>query len=111
MNTLNITNSVFVGNNDVELDFETIEPGVNNLSLNYSSIYTDDANKYSGGSQLSFNLTPNFVSRFNSNYRLGTDSPFINKGTGSIVNKDLLNRPRDAQPDLGAYEYDLSDQD
>tara|TARA_R110001592_G_scaffold359340_3_gene665711 strand:+ start:71964 stop:73481 length:1518 start_codon:yes stop_codon:yes gene_type:complete len=111
LNTLNITNSVFVGNNDVELDFETIEPGVNNLSLNYSSIYTDDANKYSGGSQLSFNLTPNFVSRFNSNYRLGTDSPFINKGTGSIVNKDLLNRPRDAQPDLGAYEYDLSDQD
>jgi hypothetical protein len=111
ISTLGITNSVFVGNNDVEFDFETIDPGINNLDINFSSIYTDNANKYSGGSQLSFNQTPNFVSRVNGNYRLGQNSPFINKGTGSAINKDLLNRSRDGQPDLGAYEFDISDQD
>ena len=111
ISTLSITNSVFVGNNDVELDFETIEPGINNFDINFSSLYTDNANKYTAGSQLSFNQTPNFVSRFNKNYRLGPDSPFINKGTGSTVNSDLLGRSRDGQPDLGAYEFDISDQD
>lgn len=106
---LDVTNSVFVGNNDVEFDLETIEPGNTNLSINFCSLYTDNANKYAGGSQLSFNLTPNFVSRLNRNYRLGQNSPFINKGTSSGISSDLLNRNRDAQPDLGAYEFDIAD--
>lgn len=108
---LNISNSVFVGNNDVEFDFETIDPGTNNININFSALDTDNANKYAAGSQLIFNQSPQFISRFNANYRLGEDSPFINKGTSSSVTLDLLQRPRDSQPDLGAYEFDASDLD
>lgn len=39
-------------------------------------------------------------------YHLQTDSPAINAGsTESAPTVDLENRPRDAQPDIGAYEY------
>jgi hypothetical protein len=34
-----------------------------------------------------------------------SDSPAVNAGTQSSISTDILGRPRDSQPDLGAYEY------
>lgn len=107
--SIDIQNSFFVGNNDSEFETETIEPGSITLNLNFSALATENANDFAGGSQLLFNPQPRFIDRSAADYRLDSDSPFINRGTGSSVNFDLLLRPRDGQPDLGAYEFNSGD--
>lgn len=53
------------------------------------------------------NLPPNFVAPAMQDFRLDTlgDSPAINAGIPLGIPRDLLNNPRDEQPDTGAYEY------
>lgn len=63
------------------------------------------------GSFIYKNLDPEFVEPISSkpydrDYRLGEGSPAIDKGVPIAgISDDLDNAPRDAQPDLGAYEY------
>ena len=51
------------------------------------------------------NQNPNFVNHREYDFQLETNSPAINAGLSGIgITTDLLNNPRDGQPDIGAYE-------
>lgn len=51
------------------------------------------------------NQNPNFVNHREYDFQLEANSPAINAGLSGIgITTDLLNNPRDGQPDIGAYE-------
>ncbi len=52
-----------------------------------------------------FNSPPAFVDPLGHNYRLDSLSPAVDAGVPLEIERDLEGKPRDAQPDLGAYEY------
>jgi hypothetical protein len=52
-----------------------------------------------------FNISPQFEEEQERNYRLILESPAVNFGQTTTVLSDLENNLRDAQPDLGVYEY------
>ena len=52
-----------------------------------------------------FNSPPAFVDPLMHNYHLDSLSPAIDAGVPLGIERDLEDKPRDAQPDLGAYEY------
>lgn len=51
------------------------------------------------------NEDPRFVDIIRGNYRLTESSPLVNRGTVTSVTDDIEGKPRDTQPDIGAYEY------
>jgi len=52
------------------------------------------------------NIDPVFISKYEQNYCLMPESPAIDAGkTGLGITTDLLGRPRNGVPDIGAYEY------
>ncbi len=52
-----------------------------------------------------YNQPPQFVAPLEANYRLDSLSPAIDAGVVLGITQDLDGNPRDAQPDLGAYEF------
>ena len=48
---------------------------------------------------------PLFKDVFKNNYKLKTGSPCINTGVSNGLTKDIDGFPRDATPDIGAYEF------
>ena len=51
------------------------------------------------------NIDPLFINNQTVNYNISTGSPAINAGKNLNVITDILGNMRDAQPDIGAYEY------
>ena len=53
-----------------------------------------------------FNANPKFIATYGQNYNLEETSPAIDAGmTGLGITTDILGRPRNGIPDIGAYEY------
>lgn len=52
-----------------------------------------------------YNQPPQFVAPLEANYRIDSLSPAIDAGVPLGIERDLDGKLRDAQPDLGAYEY------
>jgi len=53
-----------------------------------------------------FNQNPKFIATYGQNYNLHEDSPAIDAGMEGLgITTDILGRPRNGLPDLGAYEY------
>jgi hypothetical protein len=50
------------------------------------------------------NTDPRFVDVSKSDYKLADESPCINAGVPADIFEDLEGKPRDGQPDIGAYE-------
>lgn len=48
---------------------------------------------------------PQFFDIFKNNYKLKSGSPCINAGTANSLTNDIDGFPRDATPDIGAYEF------
>ena len=49
---------------------------------------------------------PKFISNYGQNYNIEETSPAVDAGmTGLGINTDILGRPRNGIPDIGAYEY------
>jgi hypothetical protein len=53
-----------------------------------------------------FNANPKFIATYGQNYNIEETSPAIDAGmTGLGITTDILGRPRNGIPDIGAYEY------
>jgi len=53
-----------------------------------------------------FNKNPKFIATYGQNYNLQEDSPAIDAGMEGLgITTDILGRPRNGVPDIGAYEY------
>jgi predicted outer membrane repeat protein len=89
-----ITNSILWGN-----AFDNNCGG--NCTITYSDVGTGDT---AGTDNIS--ADPKFVDAANGDYHLGVGSPCIDKGTrAGAPGVDIEGTPRDAAPDMGAYEW------
>ena len=53
-----------------------------------------------------FNANPKFIATYGQNYNIEETSPAVDAGmTGLGITTDILGRPRNGIPDIGAYEY------
>ena len=53
-----------------------------------------------------FNQNPKFIATYGQNYNIEESSPAVDAGmTGLGISTDILGRPRNGIPDIGAYEY------
>lgn len=53
-----------------------------------------------------FNKDPKFIANYKQNYNIKDDSPAIDAGMEGLgITTDILGRPRNGVPDIGAYEY------
>jgi hypothetical protein len=119
--TVSILNSIVWGSNpDNEIGFENASLYARQITVRNSLLRTDTYKDVGSATQLGFggtgtnnilNKDPEFISwpgqprgrRFD--YRLDTLSPASNRPLlAPLVPRDLLNKPRSATPDLGAYE-------
>lgn len=92
--TFTLTNSIVWGNNGLDLE----------CAATCTVTYSDMDGGWAGTGNI--NADPLFVSPVMRDYRLTGGSPAIDAGTpmGAPVD-DLDGNPRDAMPDMGAYEY------
>lgn len=91
-----IVNSIAWGNSAWDISC------AGNCTITYSDIGTTWVTTGTG----TISTDPKFVDAANGDYRLQVDSPCIDKGTsvGAPV-ADIEGTPRDAAPDMGAYEW------
>jgi hypothetical protein len=101
--SLRIINCIVWGGLDNELLFASFESEAGiRLQLLNTIIKSADT----GLADINFyNKPPQFVAPQEADYRLDSLSPAVDAGVPLGVERDLNGNPRDAQPDLGAYEY------
>jgi hypothetical protein len=91
-----VVNSIVYGNGTGDA-FHVDDPGTILAS------YSDIQGGWSGTGNI--DADPQFVDAANGDYHLGADSPCIDKGTPvGAPAADIEGTPRDATPDMGAYE-------
>lgn len=100
------TNCIIYGNINNEIGFSKTD----NIALEYS--FENTAVKWESSIENNAyftnclnNTNPNFSDITKLNFRLTAASSMINKGKTTGISKDLDDKSRDAQPDLGCYEY------
>lgn len=103
--SLNVTNCIVWGALENELLFApfTAENPVS-LGLLNTIIKSTDTTPNLVEANL-YNQAPQFVAPLEANYRLDSLSPAIDAGVALGIERDLDGKPRDTQPDLGAYEF------
>ena len=103
LDTVLITNSILYGNiaNDEEVLLSDVGSGVK-FGVNFLTNLV--RTKRSLGASNLLNMNPEFVATNDSDFRLTSTSPAINAAMpGAII--DLAGNPRDAMPDIGAFEF------
>ena len=95
-----ITNSIIWGDFDNELFIIPRRPGFER-EVSYNLIKSVDTTLVPN----LFNKIPDFVAPDFYDYRLDSLSPATDAGVATGIYQDLAGNPRDANPDLGAYEY------
>jgi len=103
-------NDINIKNNIAQSWSPIQESKVYKISSNSTNISTSN-NLFSGGQDGSLNVihsSPQFIDSSNFNFSLKSTSPAINAGLSTIVNKDIIDNNRDSNPDIGAYEWNLS---
>lgn len=106
-----IRNSVIYGGQQYEIAMDTVNPnhtpGLFNFDFQNCLIkYKDGSDDSMFGNGVEFNKDPKFTDITEGDFSPLDDSPLINNGNSSYTTLplDILGNPRDAQPDLGAFE-------
>ena len=103
--SLNVINCIVWGALENELLFAPFEPE-NPVSLRLVKTIIRSTDTEPSLVETNFyNQPPQFVAPLEANYYLDSLSPAIDAGVPLGIERDLNGKPRDAQPDLGAYEY------
>ena len=101
--SLEIVNSIIWGDLDNELQIDKILPG-DRFRLLSTLIKSTDTTASLANINL-YNQEPQFVNPRLYNYQLDSLSPAIDAGVAVGIDQDIEGNPRDANPDVGAYEY------
>lgn len=97
-------NCIITGNMNNELGSKVYD-GANFTHQFNNCIIKSEENNLQNFDQCLFNKEIKFENWLKSDFRLKEESPAINAGRDIGVDEDLLGNSRDAQPDVGAYEY------
>jgi len=101
-----IENSIIYGNRSEEIEVlrDAFQPTSSNIAFNTCLIKKDTFSRHLNN--CIFNQNPLFKDVDEYDYSLeSANSPAANAGNPSSVTRDILGNSRDAQPDLGAYEF------
>lgn len=99
-----INNSIIYGSLQNEFATSTMNGADLNYQLNNCIVRRDsmDATHYNN----CFNKDPKFISKYGQDYNIEKNSPAIDAGLTNLgIFTDILGRPRNGTPDIGAYEY------
>lgn len=99
------TNSIIWGNIEDEIGNDAVNGGVVSLAFTNCLAKTKNLEGSSIFTNSLFNKDPLFKDYVSWDLRLQASSPAINAGIITNTNEDLLGSPRNAAPDLGAYEF------
>ncbi|CAL2092772.1 hypothetical protein [Tenacibaculum sp. 190524A05c] len=117
----NFTNCIIDGSNNVEFVLDKLDGGLFNYFIENNLIKFDDFNNsFVNNNELNFNDTthylnniingnPDFIGRFDEDFRIGGDSDAINKAKATSISIDLLGMDRTTAPDIGAYQHIISE--
>jgi hypothetical protein len=106
--TLNVSNSVIYGNSADELVIDSVANTSFNFDVNFNScaIKRDEIYNYAYIIDPIWNQDPAFVDQINSDFHLLENSPLIDAANSSSATTGAIDGvSRDAQPDIGAYEF------
>ncbi|MFO8054584.1 MAG: choice-of-anchor Q domain-containing protein [Bacteroidales bacterium] len=105
--SVTIANSIIYGNQQNEFLTEDIDDGsLLEFTIDHCLVKTTQATTGNSWVNSLINQNPQFEDAGNDDYTLSQGSPAIDAGTPAYqVPFDLKGDPRDAQPDMGAYEY------
>lgn len=100
-------NSIIYGNQINEFLTEDIDNGsLLDFTMEHCLVQTEQNTSGSAWINCLINQDPLFENSSDADFTLRSGSPAIDAGTTSIhVPQDLKGDPRDAQPDMGAYEF------
>jgi hypothetical protein len=97
-----VTKSIIWGDDDNEISLLSNKTNGFNFYSSQCIIKTTRTDLNINGNLI--NKDPQFVSPVLKDYHLATGSPAIDAATASSVTIDLEGKPRDVNPDIGAYE-------
>ncbi|MGM0612223.1 MAG: choice-of-anchor Q domain-containing protein [Bacteroidota bacterium] len=102
-----IENSIIHGNQSNEFHAEDIDDGsLLEYTINHCLVKTEENTSGNKWNNCIINQDPEFEDKGNSDFTLKSSSPAIDNGDPAInIPTDLKGDNRDAQPDIGAYEY------
>jgi hypothetical protein len=113
----NFTNCIINGGNNIEFVLDKVDGGLFNYNIENCLIQFDDFNNtFANNNELNFSDTshylnniingnPDFIGRFDEDFRIGNQSDAINKAKATSVSLDLLGIDRTSSPDIGAYQH------
>jgi hypothetical protein len=113
----NFTNCIINGGNNIEFVLDKVDGGLFNYNIENCLIQFDDFNNtFANNNELNFSDTshylnniingnPDFIERFDEDFRIGDQSDAINKAKATSVSLDLLGIDRTSSPDIGAYQH------
>lgn len=100
-----IKNSVIFGQQESELAFNLDQIGSNTFSIDHCLIKMDAPGTESFYNEIIWNDDPQFKADEDYKYLMWWTSPLINAGISTNVNLDIKEIQRDANPDIGAHEF------
>lgn len=118
----NFTNCIINGSNNIEFVVDRVDGGgLFNYFIENCLIQFDDFNNnFANNNELNFSDTshylsniingnPDFIGRFDEDFRIGDQSDAINKAKATSFSIDLLGIDRSVSPDIGAYQHIISE--
>ena len=103
--TASFTNCIIDGSLDDELGFDDDTFGAFDYLFENCALKTTFSTSLPDYIAIIKNQNPNFVNMGDANYQLLSGSPCIDAGKTTSITDDLVGEPRDANPDIGAFEY------
>ena len=101
----NFTNCIVYGNIDNEFNYDELSPGTINFTYTNSILKTNKSTSGSNYVSVLKNTNPLFTDENNGDFHLQSSSQAVDFGISSPITTDLDGNTRDANPDLGCYEY------